>query len=132
MAGQYDEQRASRLLGFRDLMLVIDEAHLVGPSADATYAKLILELMAINPYLKIIGLSATCYRMGMGLLTNGPIFTDIVYDLTNIQGFARLIAEGYLAPVFPKKPQIEFDVSDVGLGSSNGDLQRKAHLQARR
>lgn len=126
MAGKLDEHGRS-IFGFRDL-LIIDEAHLVGPSADATYLQFILELLAINPYLKIIGLSATCYRLGMGLLTNGPIFTDITYDLTNIAGFSRLIAEGYLSPIFPKKPQTELDISGVGL-SSTGDYNEGA-LQA--
>jgi DNA repair protein RadD len=126
MVGKIDENGKS-IFGYRDLM-VIDEAHLVGPSADTSYLQLIMELLAINPYLKIIGLSATVYRMRMGLLTNGPIFSDIAYDLTDIAGFARLIAEGYLAPIFPKKTTTELDVSDVGL-SSTGDFNEGA-LQA--
>lgn len=115
------------LLGHRDL-LIIDEAHLVGPNADSSYIELIMLLKAINPYLKIIGLSATIYRLGMGLLTNGPIFTHIAYDLCNIEGFSRLIAEGYLSPIFPKKTAIELDVSEVGM-SSTGDFSESA-LQA--
>lgn len=121
------DEHGKSLFGFRDLM-IIDEAHLVGPSADSSYGELILMLKAINPYLKIIGLSATTYRLGMGLLTNGPIFTDIAYDLCNIAGFSRLIAEGYLCPIFPKKTNIELDVSDVGM-SSTGDFNDSA-LQA--
>jgi len=115
------------IFGFRDLM-IIDEAHLVGPSADSSYGDFILQLKAINPYLKIIGLSATIYRLGMGLLTNGPIFTDIAYNLCDIQGFSRLIAEGYLCPIFPKKTATELDVSGVGM-SSTGDFIEGA-LQA--
>lgn len=126
MAGKYDENGKS-VLGWRDLML-IDEAHLVGPSADSSYGQLILDLLAINPYLKVIGLSATIYRMGMGLLTNGPIFTDIAYTLCDIPGFSRLIAEGFLSPIFPKKTAIQLDVSNVGL-SSTGDFNETA-LQA--
>jgi DNA repair protein RadD len=126
MVGKYDEHGRS-VLGYRDL-LVIDEAHLVGPSADSSYGQLILDLLAINPYMKIIGLSATIYRLGMGLLTNGPIFSHIAYDLTNIEGFGRLIAEGYLAPIFPKKTATELDVSGVGL-SSTGDFAEN-QLQA--
>jgi DNA repair protein RadD len=123
MVGKLDKEGKS-IFGFRDL-LIIDEAQLVGPRADAEYAQFILELLAINPYLKIIGLSATVYRLGMGLLTNGPIFTHIVYDLCNIQGFSRLIAEGYLSPIFPKKTQVELDVSSVGM-SSTGDFNETA------
>lgn len=126
MVGKLDED-GKTIFGHRDL-LIIDEAHLVGPSADSSYGQLILELLAVNPYLKIIGLSATGYRLGMGLLTNGPIYTDIAYDLCNIQGFSRLIAEGFLAPIFPKKTNVELDVSNVGM-SSTGDFNEAA-LQA--
>jgi DNA repair protein RadD len=126
MVGKLDKDGRT-IFGYRDL-LIVDEAHLVGPAADSSYGQFILELLAINPYLKIIGLSATTYRLGMGLLTNGPIFTHIAYDLCNIQGFARLIAEGYLAPIFPKKTNVELDVSAVGM-SSTGDFNEKA-LQA--
>lgn len=98
--------------GHRDF-LVIDEAHLVGD--DGGYLKFITELLQINPYLKVIGLSATPYRLGLGCLTNGKIFTDIVYDFCNIDGFNRLIAAGYLCPLIPKRTSVEIDVSGVGM-----------------
>lgn len=126
MVGKLDKEGRS-IFGHRDL-LIIDEAHLVSPSADTSYVQFILELLAINPYLKVIGLSATIYRMRLGLLTNGNIFSDIAYDITDIAGFSRLIAEGYLAPVFPKKTKIELDVSEVGM-SSTGDFN-ETQLQA--
>lgn len=96
--------------GFRDF-LVIDEAHLVGD--DGSYLKVIAALQKLNPYLKVIMLTATPYRLGMGLLTNGPIATDIVYDLCNEEGFARLIAEGYLSPPIPKRTKVQLDVRGV-------------------
>lgn len=126
MVGKVDENGRS-IFGHRDL-LIIDEAQLVSPKTETSYVQYILELLAINPYLKVIGLTATPYRLGLGLLTNGNIFTDIAYDLCDIPGFARLIAEGYLAPIFPKKPKTELDISDVGL-SSTGDFNEHA-LQA--
>lgn len=104
--------------GFRDF-LVIDEAHLVGD--DGNYLSFINLLMQANPYLKIIGLSATGYRLGMGCLTNGKIFTDIVYDICNIDGFSRLMAEGYLMPLIPPRnmpdgtPLVQIDTSGVGI-----------------
>jgi DNA repair protein RadD len=61
--------------GFRDF-LIIDEAHLIpGEGDSADYLKFIGEMLLINPYLKIIMLTATPYRMGLGLLTNGKIAT---------------------------------------------------------
>jgi DNA repair protein RadD len=105
--------------GHRDL-LVIDEAHLVGN--EGNYIKLVEYLTNVNPFLKIILLSATPYRQGMGLLTNGLIATDIVYDLCNIDGFSRLMAEGYLCPLISRPTDVEIDVSGVHV--NNGEYNQ--------
>lgn len=110
----------SNLFGWRDL-LVVDEAHLIGTNGDTSYLKFIEELTAINPFLKVIGLTATRYRLGLGCLTNGNIFSHIAYDLCTIDGFSRLMAEGFLSPLIAKRTDTEFDVSNVGL-SSTGDF----------
>lgn len=112
-------------LGKRDI-LIIDEAHLLND--EGGYIQFINELRMRNPYLIVIGLTATPYRMGMGSLTNGSIFTDIVYDLTNIDGFNRLFAEGYLCPLIPKRGIVEIDTSNVGL--SAGDYNQKQVQEA--
>ena len=57
--------------------------------------------------MKVVGMSATPFRMGQGLLTNGGIFTDICYDVTGVESFNLLIAEGYLSPLIPKKTKVE-------------------------
>ena len=75
-----------------------------------------------NPFLKVVGLSATPYRLGMGLLTNGPIFTDIVYDICNVEGFDRLLADGYIAPLISKGTETQLDVSGVTVDSKSGDF----------
>jgi len=98
--------------GHIDLLLV-DEAHLIGDNVDAEYLKIIAQLQSVNPKLKVIGLSATCWRTGMGLLTNGPIFTDIIYNICNIRGFARLFSENYLVPPIAKQTDIAYDTSGV-------------------
>lgn len=111
------------IFGFRDF-LIIDEAHLVSPNNDTTYIEFILNLLALNPWLKVIGLSATPYRMGLGHLTEGQIFTDVVYNLCTIEGFGRLLAEGYLSPIFPRPTDTTFDLSGVGM--SKGEFQQGA------
>lgn len=108
-------------LGHRDLC-VIDEAHLVSPNAETSYQTFLTELKLRNPYLKIILLTATPYRLGLGHLTNGNIATHVAYDLCNIEGFSRLIAEGYLCPVTAKKTQTQFDIGSVGVSASTGDF----------
>lgn len=113
--------------GFRDLV-VIDECHLLGPNESTMYQYIIAELLKINPYLKVIGLTATPYRLKQGMITDeGGIFTDVCYDLTEMNSFNRLIDEGFLAPLIPKRPHVEVDVSDVGM--ARGDFNSK-QLQA--
>lgn len=124
------------LFGRRDL-LGIDEAHLFSPNGDTTYQKFIKELKQgiegvnanspnVNPYLKVIGFTATPYRLGLGHMTNGSIFTHIAYDMCNIEGFNRLIAEGFLCLLIPKRPNTELDISNVGMRNGEfipGELQ---------
>lgn len=95
-------------------LIVIDEAHLVSPNDETMYRTFIAGLMTINPYLKVIGFTATPWRLGHGKLTdphekNGEevpgIFTDICFDITGLHAFNRLIAEGYLATLVPKNTQ---------------------------
>ena len=107
--------------GRRDLGF-IDEAHLVSPDAETMYGKVISHFRAINPYFKVVGFSATPWRIGQGYITDGGIFTDICYDLTGVEAFTRLIAEGYLAPLIPKRTSIEIDASKIGI--SNGDYKQ--------
>lgn len=114
--------------GWRDILL-IDEAHLLSPKDSSNYRLLIAALMKINPQLRIIGFTATPYRTGQGLITDPviidgnvtlPIFTDICFDITGLDAFNRLIAQGFLCPPIVQKTDVEVDVSDLHLGQ-DGD-----------
>lgn len=98
--------------GHRDLLLV-DEAHLISPKDGTNYQRVIAGLRKINPHMRVIGFTATHYRMGSGLISDGPVFTDICYDITGYQAFNKLIADGYLAMPIPKATKTELDVSNV-------------------
>lgn len=102
------------LFGWFDIIF-IDEAHLLSDDDSGEYQTLLAFLKLINPKLKIVGMTATKYRMGMGLLTNNGIFTDIVYDKTDLDGFNELLAAGYMAPLIPLRTKTELDVSDVSV-----------------
>lgn len=124
-------------LGYRDL-LVIDEAHLLSPKAETSYQKVIAGLKAINPWLKVIGLSATCWRLGQGRLTDGGLFTDICYDLTDLHGFNRMLAEGWLVPpIAPTRMQdgrqmTQIDLSGVhiqGYGYNEKELDAASNQE---
>lgn len=109
--------------GHRDL-LVVDECHLISTDKETVYRKTIDRLIEVNPKLKVVGLTATAYRMGQGMITDGGIFDDIVYDLTDIEGFAKLLSQGYLAPLYTRPTDTELDISGVGV--SKGEFKKGA------
>jgi DNA repair protein RadD len=109
----------AELFGHRD-MIFIDEAHLISPDSDTMYQKFIAALRAINPRLKVVGFTATHFRLKQGLLIDPVIegqhlFTDICFNICDVEGFARLIHEGYLSPPIPKVTRTKLDVSQVGV-----------------
>lgn len=105
-------------LGWRDLFL-IDEAHLLSPNNNSMYQRAIAELRAVNPNLKVVGFTATGYRLGQGRIIDDGLFDGVCYDLTHIEAFNRLIAEGFISPPIAKKTNVEVDVSNVSL--NNGE-----------
>lgn len=119
--------KKAELFGHVDL-LIIDEAHLVSPRNETMYQRFIEALRARNPFLKVIGLSATCYRLGLGMLTEGQIFTHVCYDLTTPAEYNRLVASGYIAPLIARKTSYQIDVSDVSMrgGEYNESEQQQA------
>lgn len=125
-AGIASVYRRAEEFGHVDLAIV-DEAHLVSHKDGTMYGQFFSALRKINPYLKIIGLSATPYRLGLGMLTDGGTFTDVCFDITGREDFNRLIAEGYLAPLVPKRTGQQLDVSGVRIQGGEfvqADLQR--------
>jgi DNA repair protein RadD len=111
-AGIASVAKKAKLFGRIDL-IIIDEAHLVSPSEATMYQAFIAALREANPYLKVIGLTATPWRLGHGHITwpstdkHGndvpSMFTDVCFDITTLEAFNRLIGEGYLCPLVPKK-----------------------------
>lgn len=100
-------------------LLIIDECHLVSPNDETMYRAFINGLKSINPRLKVIGFTATPWRLGHGKITEeGGIFTDICFDITGLEPFNRLIAEKYLAPLVPRQPKTLLDVSGVHMRGS--------------
>ncbi len=116
------------IFGWRDIIF-IDEAHLINQHDTSMYKTFLATMKLINPNVKVIGMSATPFRMGWGLITDsildaegkdGRLFTDIVHDISGIDSFNRLIAEGYLAPLIPLRTKEELDISGVGI--QNGEF----------
>lgn len=110
VAGIQSVHRLPAKFGGTDLC-IIDEAHLVPRSADTMYGRFLGALLKHNPAMKVIGLTATHYRMDSGLLTEGDhrIFTDVAYEAD----VGVLIKQGYLCPLVAKGGVTKADLSQV-------------------
>lgn len=94
-------------------ILIIDEAHLVSPKDETMYLTLIAALRLKNPKLKIIGLTATGWRLGSGELVQGGMFTDIAIDMTTPEAWNWFVDVGYLSPLYSKRTIYEVKAEGV-------------------
>jgi DNA repair protein RadD len=102
-------RKRARQLGHIDLILV-DECHLISHKDEGSYRSLIGELRAINPHLRVIGFTATPWRLGHGVITGeGTLFSALIECVT----IEELIYKGHLAPLRSKSTAYQLDVSKV-------------------
>ena len=97
-------------LGPRQL-IIVDEAHLVPREGDGMYLKFIDRMREGCADLRVLGLTATPYRMGSGRLDQGDnrIFDEIVYSY----GIGEGVRDGSLSPLTARAGANEIDVSCV-------------------
>lgn len=100
--------RKAGAVGYVNLVIV-DECHLIPHEDSGMYRTLFKELKTYNPNLKILGLTATPYRMKEGLLTEDGLFDDVVHEVS----VRDLIEQGYLARLVSKIPKTQADLSEV-------------------
>lgn len=100
------------LIGWRDL-IIIDECHLVGDTDGTMYRSFLERMKEYNPNVRIIGLSATPYRLKTGYLHKGDdaMFTDIAYDVP----IKRLVEEGWIAPLIGKQAKSHVDTKNMAI-----------------
>ncbi|RVI59943.1 DEAD/DEAH box helicase family protein [Sinorhizobium meliloti] len=101
-------------------VLMIDEVHLVPSDGNTMYRKLIAALMAINPDMKIVGFTATPYRLDSGRLDEGDdrLFDRVVYTYSLAQG----IEDGYLTRLTSKPSEVKYDMT--GVHRLGGDFKK--------
>jgi DNA repair protein RadD len=111
-AGIQSIHRHARQVQRCDLVL-IDEAHLLGRGDSGMYRSFLAQLNEINAgLLKVVGFTATPYRLDSGMLHEGKdrLFTDIAFQVPVLE----MIQQGYLCSVVPKQTSTQLDVGGVG------------------
>lgn len=92
-------------------IVVVDEAHTISRKDGARYSQLFNTLRLMNPKIKILGLTATPYRLDSGYLHEGKgaLFDGVAYEIE----VAQLIEEGYLCPIISKGGVKSIDLTNV-------------------
>ncbi len=90
-------RRACELDGFD--LIIIDEAHMIPPDGDGMYRQFLADARVVNPDVRVIGLTATPYRMKSGMICSpGGILNEVCFEI----GVKELINQDYLCPLRTK------------------------------
>jgi DNA repair protein RadD len=96
-------------LGSFDLILV-DEAHLIAPDGEGMYRTFLNDMKVINPNVRVIGLTATPYRLKGGLICKPEnMLNEVCYDA----GLKEMIQQGYLSPLVSRAGKAEAKLSNL-------------------
>lgn len=101
-------KRAHELEAFD--LIVVDEAHLIPSDGDGMYRQFLADAQTINPQVRVIGLTATPFRLDSGSICSADHFLNAVcYEI----GIKALIRDGYLCPLVSKASATKADTSDL-------------------
>ncbi len=91
-------------------LVIIDEAHMIPPDGDGMYRTFLEDARKVNPKLRVIGLTATPFRMKSGMICEpGNVLNHICYEI----GVKELIVQGYLCPLVTKGSANPVDTSGL-------------------
>lgn len=94
-------------------VVIVDEAQSIPRTADTMWRKFLGDLLQINGYLKVVGWTATAYRLDSGMLHKGEnaLFSNIAYEY-NVRD---AIEQGYLCPPITTSAEKQIDTTGVGI-----------------
>ncbi len=106
-------------------IVLVDESHRIPTSGDGMYRKLLQDLTVASPSLRVIGLTATPYRLKGGYVCGPKHFlNEICYEV----GVRELIAQEFLCPLTSKQAIHSTDPSKFGI--RNGEYKKEDLAEA--
>jgi len=108
-AGIQSIQKRADDVGHVDLV-VIDECDLVSHKDEGGYRTFLAALLAINPAMRVVGLTATPYRMGHGYIIEEPALFHALIEPVTIE---QLLYLGHLSPLRAKRTKLKYDTTGV-------------------
>jgi DNA repair protein RadD len=122
-AGIQSIRNKAQQVGHIDICIV-DECHCISHKDEGGYRKFLNELLSINPAMRIVGYSATPYRLGHGLITDKPAIFDDLIEPVSIE---ELVHKGHLSKLRSKVTDAKLDTTGV---HKRGGEYIEAELQA--
>lgn len=80
-------------------LVIVDESHLIPPDGEGMYRQFLADLQTIHPQMRVIGLTATPFRMKTGTICAPE---NILHHICFEVGVRELIVQGYLSPLRTK------------------------------
>jgi DNA repair protein RadD len=111
VAGIQSVYRRARALDAFDLILM-DECHMLPPEGEGMYRTFLADAKEINPNVRLVGLTATPYRMTTGMIcapTPDGLLNHVCYEV----GVRELIVQGFLCPLKTKAGRRKVDTSGL-------------------
>ena len=124
-------------------LLIVDECHRIGDDENSQYQQILTHLRQHNPQLRLLGLTATPYRLSKGWIyrfhyhgmvrgDERALFHDCIYELP----LRYMIKHGFLvAPERLDMPVVQYDFSRLSAQAnglfSEADLNRELKQQQR-
>jgi DNA repair protein RadD len=91
-------------------LILVDEAHLIPLDGDGMYRQFLAEARVVNPHLRVIGFTATPFRLKTGpICTPEGLLNHICYEV----GVRELIRDGYLCPLISKAGKTKADMTSL-------------------
>ncbi|MBU0639601.1 MAG: DEAD/DEAH box helicase [Planctomycetes bacterium] len=91
-------------------LVIVDEAHLIPPDGEGMYRTFLAEMKQVNPLVRVIGLTATPFRMKSGsICAPDNILNAVCFEV----GVRELIVQGYLCPLRTKAGSLKPDTDQL-------------------
>ncbi len=116
-------RRACELDAF-DLVMV-DEAHLIPAEGEGMYRQFLADAKVINPALRIVGFTATPFRLKTGpICTPDGFLNHVCFEV----GVRELIRDGFLCPLITKAGKAKVDTNDLHVRAGEFIADEVEHL----
>jgi len=90
--------------------ILVHNCHLIPPNGEGMYRTFLADAEAVNPKVRVIGMTATPFRMTSGLICGKDnILNHVCYEI----GVKELIDAGFLSPLVSKGTKKPIDLSGL-------------------